>query len=172
MTDSFSLGFFHSLKTFDSSALWVAPFCIFAVQFLQLETRKTEGREGKERVCGHLETRLSGVATFKERANWEKNLGNAIHNDFCSEVFNWNLINTRCFWIFIGNFWSKNMTILILRQFVLSLYSICILIWSLKSNFQLINPTDTKNCPKINRGTLFLLSIWSSPVNHLTCEND
>ena len=63
VTDSFSLGFFHSLKTFDSSALWVAPFCIFAVQFLQLETRKTEGREGKERVCGRLETRLSGVPT-------------------------------------------------------------------------------------------------------------
>ena len=43
---------------------------------------------------------------------------------------------------------------------------------NVKSNFQLINPTDTKNCPKINRGSLFLLSIWSSPVNHLTCEND
>ena len=38
----------------------------------------------------------------------------------------------------------------------------------IKSNFPLINPTDTKNCPKINRGSLFLLLIWSSPVNHLT----
>ena len=51
-------------------------------------------------------------------------------------------------------------------------YPLMIFCQLLKSNFQLINPTDTKNCPKINRGTLFLLSIWSSPVNHLTCEND
>ena len=47
-----------------------------------------------------------------------------------------------------------------------------ILFTLLKSNFQLIDPIHTKNCPKINRGRLFLLLIWSSPVNHLTCEND